>query len=57
VVFGHALGMDRISIDALEPAVKALNDRDLEPFVGLMADDMVWRGQSHRWFWWRDAPS
>ena len=49
--------MDRSSVEALEEAVTALNDRELEPFVGLMADDMVWRGQANRWLWWRDAPS
>lgn len=48
--------VDRLVIEALEPAVEALNNRELEPFVGLMVDDMVWRGQPHRWLWWRDAP-
>ncbi len=49
--------MDRFAFKALDVAVRALNDRELEPFVGLMADDMVWRAQAPRWFWWRDAPS
>ncbi len=56
-VRGDDLGMDRFNIEALEPAVKALNDCDVEPFVGLMAKDMVWRGHQSRWLWWREAPS
>lgn len=48
--------MDRNDVEALEAAVVALNDRELEPFVGLMADDMVWTGMPSRWLWWRPVP-
>ena len=44
-------------VEVLEAAVQALNNRELEPFVGLMADDMVWTAQPPRWLWWRHTPS
>jgi hypothetical protein len=49
--------MIQSDIEVLDAAVLALNDRELEPFVGLMSDDMVWTGQAQRWFWWRQVPS
>ena len=49
--------VDHGDIEALEAAVRALNHRELEPLVDLMADDMVWTGQAPRWLWWRDASS
>lgn len=49
--------MEQADLDALDDAVSALNERDLEPLVSLMAPDMVWTGQSPRWLWWRQAPS
>ncbi len=50
-------GVEQSDIDVLEGAVQALNQRELDPFVDLMADDMVWKGQSSRWLWWRQTPS
>lgn len=49
--------MDQAEIERLETAVAALNDGDLDPFVGLIDDDMVWTGQSQGWLWWRNTPS
>ncbi len=49
--------MDATDIEQLDRAVQALNTGDLEPLVGLMADDMVWNGQSQGWLWWRHTPS
>jgi len=54
---GDDLVMIQSDIEVLDAAVLALNDRELEPFVGLMSDDMVWTGQAQRWFWWRQVPS
>lgn len=49
--------MDQADVERLEVAVAALNDGDLEPFVGLIDDDMVWTGQPQGWLWWRHTPS
>lgn len=49
--------MEAIDLELLDGAVQALNNGDLEPFVGLMDDDMVWTGQPHGWLWWRHTPS
>lgn len=49
--------MDQADVEQLEAAVTALNDGDLEPFVGLIHDDMVWNGHSQGWLWWRHTPS
>ena len=38
-------------------AVDALNDRDIEPFVALMADDMKWEGVRTGLRWWRHRPN
>lgn len=48
--------MDDGDVTSLTAAVAALNERDVEPFVGLMAEDMVWTAQAPRWLWWRPAP-
>ncbi len=48
--------MDPADVKRLEAAVVALNDGELEPFVGLIADDMVWEGRSQGWLWWRHTP-
>ncbi len=48
--------MDQADVKRLEAAVVALNEGELEPFVGLIADDMVWEGQSQGWLWWRHTP-
>lgn len=50
-------GMDQADVERLEAAVAALNDGDLDPFVGLIDDDMVWTGQPQGWLWWRHTPS
>ena len=41
----------------LGSAVRALNAGDLEPFVGLITDEMIWKGQARGWLWWRHSPS
>lgn len=48
--------MDQADVKRLEAAVVALNNGELEPFVALIADDMVWEGQSQGWLWWRHTP-
>ena len=57
---GRRRGNDRLMNDgdvaSLTVAVAALNGRDLEPFVGLMSEDMIWTAQAPRWLWWRPAP-
>ena len=30
---------------------------DLDPLVGLFADDLEWRGVQRGHLWWRNAPS
>ena len=50
-------GMDQADLEKLEAAVSALNDGDLEPFIGLIHDDMVWTGQPQGRLWWRHTPS
>ncbi len=49
--------MDQADIDRLETAIASLNDGELAPFVGLIAEDMVWTGRPQGWFWWRTTPS
>lgn len=49
--------MDQADVDQLESAVEALNCGELEPFVALMADEMVWTGRPQGWLWWRHTPS
>lgn len=49
--------MDQTDLDRLEVAVAALNEGELDPFVGLIDDDMVWTGQPQGWLWWRHTPS
>lgn len=48
--------MEQREIAALEGAVNDLNGGDIETFIGLMADDMVWSGHPHGWLWWRQRP-
>lgn len=56
-VANEYLGMDQVDVERLETAVDALNGGELEPFVELIADDMVWTGSPHGWLWWRHTPS
>jgi len=49
--------MDSVSVEALRSVVDALNQGEIQPFVDLMADDMVWEGSAHGWLWWRPTPS
>ncbi len=54
--YDNVESMDQADIERLETAVEALNERELDPFVALMTDDMVWTAQPHRWLWWRQTP-
>lgn len=54
---GEDVRVNRADVDRLSSAVEALNRRDIEPFVGLMAQDMVWRGRPHGWPWRRFTPT
>ena len=49
--------MDQADIDHLRGAVAALNEGDLEPFVALIAPQMIWTGKPQGWLWWRRTPS
>lgn len=49
--------MQPADLELLAGAVEALNDGDLEPFVDLMAQDMVWAGLPQGWLWWRHTPT
>ena len=48
--------MDQADVERLETAVEALNSGELDPFVSLIDDDMVWTGQTRGWLWWRRTP-
>lgn len=43
-------------VSSLQSAVDDLNVGDVEPFLGLMSDDMVWSGSPHGMLWWRQRP-
>ena len=43
-------------ISTLQGAVDDLNTGDVETFLSLMSDDMVWSGYPHGILWWRQRP-
>ena len=45
--------MNQAESNDLATAVEALNNGDIELLVGLMSDEMVWRGASLGLMWWR----
>ena len=43
--------------EAVRAAYEALARGDVDPLVALMSDDMLWRGSTSPWRFWRPAPS
>ena len=49
--------INSVDLGCLTVAVDALNERDIEPFASLIADDMIWEGERQGWPWRRFTPS
>lgn len=43
-------------ISQLQSAVDDLNNGDIETFLGLMSDDMMWNGYPHGVLLWHQRP-
>ena len=48
--------MNSRDVASLRGAVDDLNDGNIDTFLGLMSDDMVWSGYPHGWLWWHQRP-